>query len=310
MPDEKKNIDDLTDEEFDKLSEEGVDLKPKSEDKESEDKSEEESEDEKSEEESEDKESEDESEESEEDEEEEEDGEVSPFRTPHLPYKKYKKEKDKWEDTKNTYEEEITGMKKTIEDLEGKISNSTPDEMQEDIEKFTSESGLDKDVVMGLANIIKKYSGSIDPNVSKKIEEFEKTQRIMTEEKAFNDEFSSGAMPILQEINAEAGNAKIKEAKDFLKELSYKKKYVNMPLDELALLYGNVLTGMLGEKQKRKTVEGGQKRKSVDVDVPNDELTGEDWQDMSDEEFDKRSEQLEKQSPSNTVIRRKGKKIN
>jgi len=305
MTEEKKNIDDLTDEEFDKLSEEGK-IQPEAEENEETSKpdenqekdSQEEQEDEKVE------------EDDEIEDEKEEEKTEAPIRTPHIPYSKHKKEKEKWGEVKNALEEENTGLKKTVEDLQNKLEKSKDAEgMNKDIEEFAEKSNLDKETVIGLANIIKKHSG-IDEETSKKMQEFDALQNKLKEESMFESEYEDNVVPSFENINPDASKAQLKKAKAKLTELAYDPKYIKVPLAMIVSHYKDEFTEILGEKAKKKTMEGSTRKKAVENEIADEELSGEDWQNMTDEEFDKRSERLAEKSPSQLEIIRRGEKIN
>ena len=300
MPDDKK-IEDMSDEEFDKLSEEGdAKAEPKEEEKEPEKvEAPEEEEEEKKEE-----------EEADVDDNVDDVDDEAPQRTPHIPYTKHKKAKEKWEGVKNSLEEENAGLKDTIEDLKTKITKSvSAGDMDKDIEEFASKSNLDKDTVIGLANIIKKHSG-IDEKMAKKMEQFDDLQNKIEGDNKFEEEYNEKAVPGFESINPNATSAQLKKAKARLTELAYEKKYLKVPLEMIVSHFKDEFSGILGESVKKKTMEGKSRPKSVSSEIADEDLTPEDWKSMSDEEFDKRSDRLAEQSPSQNKITRKGEQIN
>lgn len=296
MSEEKKSIDDLTDEEFDKLSEEGKiefghDVDEKVEEEKDESTPEEKEEDE--------------SEPIEEPKEEEEP--IKP-ETPHVPYSKFKKERDTWKTKEQEYEERISKLESDKAELAAMAKSG--DSTDKEIEEFVERTGYDKESVMELINLASKRASN--PNLEKRLEIIEKERQLQQEEIGFENDFREVALPALSEINDSASNSQLAKAKSKLKELAYREDYAQVPIGMIISHHKSEFAEILEPKTSKKGMEG----KTLKLDNSNsdyvdpEKLTGDDILNMPDEEFDRLSEHLEKKAGSNLKIVRNGEVVN
>ena len=228
-------------------------------------------------------------------------------KTPHVPYSKFKKEKSKWEEREKQLTEELNLTKKQKEALEQAVSSKN---IEQDVDKFIEETGMEKDAVMGLINIIKKHSG-VSPDVEKRITNFEKTSAEAAEKAAFENDFNENVIPLLKEANADITSAQIAKAKEKIKELAYQKGNEKIPLDYIFARHQRDLSGLIAKPEKKKSAEGSRPGSQSGVKpVEYENITSEQIRDMSDSEFEKYSVWAEKNSGSALKIMRKGEQIN
>lgn len=300
---EKKDISQMTDEEFEKFSDSPAPFQPGEEEKEAEEQVEAETE---NQEEEGDEAAKIEPEEKEEEEKEEIEPEEEE-KKPSLPYSKFKKQKEKWEAEKTKYEEEISGIRSKLGELETIASSKN---IEKDVDKFIEDNDMDKNTVMGLINIVKKHAG-LSPEDRARIEKFEKNQEQTSEKLAFENDFADNVLPLINETNPKATAEQIKKAKDKFKEIVYDDKNLNVPTEYLVSHFRSELLKYTEAPKGKATLEKtrpGSQYGRRELDPEN--ITREDINNMTDEEFEKYSNEMAAKTGNGLIIKRKGQVVN
>jgi len=315
MPEEVKSLEDMTDEEFDKFSEDKSSFGDEDTSKESEKETEEVKETKEKSKETEDKpeETEDKVEEEEdkskdeesEEEEESEDEEKPKQRNYNVPLKKLTKQKQKYEDMLAERDKEIEELKtKPVEKPEQKL------EANDAMKKFAEEKGLDIGVVEGLVGLAKGDEKKLDVDTQKLIDDMKSKQIVLEEESQFNKYYDDNIVKIVLDIAPEADGKKLLEVKQLVKKLSYSDKYIKYEIEDVVNLNKTEINKILEVTKGRKSVETNRAGNSNhDKVVDYNKLSGEDIMAMSDEEFDKYSEEMGSKSKSDLKITHKGVEI-
>lgn len=226
---------------------------------------------------------------------EEEDDEEKPQRTPKLmPLFKHKIAESQW----NKEKEEMTQRIKT---LEGQTKHESSEDKGKMIDEFAEKHGLDKEVVTGLVKLVGVgNAAALEEKINKLEQRLTETSKLTEEdrqEKLFNKEFEKKIAPLIEQDGLSPENQK--RAKKLLHSLAFTEEFANTPLD---FIYKGHDSFEDFRKKGRKSGEssgpaahaGEGKEKS--------------WTEMTDDEFEKESEELGKKD-KNRDIRRDGRSI-
>ena len=299
---DKKNIDDLTDDEFEKLSEEGgITPQPESDEEEQESPKKEEPKEEAPKVEEPAKE--------EEPKEKEEEKETADTRydtkeTPHVPYSKLKKEREKRETMQEEYEEKLAKMQEDLNKVDKGSSN-----IDDEIKGIAKEHGVDEALIKKIVDTSKAYSG-VDPNLEKRLSAYEAQQQEAQEDILFEKDFNDNVLEEIKKVDDSITLTQTQKVKDFIKEIAYQEGNEKVPLKYLLAYNKEEIDKLLVVPKGKKSAESsrpGSQKNTESVDYDN--ITGQDIESMSDKEFEKYSEYREKQDGSNLTIYRKGQKI-
>ena len=193
-----------------------------------------------------------------------------------MPLKKFKKYEEKWKTKEAELESKILELSKG--QAKGKDNQG--------IKELAEETGMDESVLEKIVNMAGSRN-KLPEGLLEKIDKIGKQNEDERESLLFNKEFDS-----LVKDFPEA-----KEIKDKLKDVAYTEGYEKV---SLRMLY---LGSEFKENPKKKTAEGskgGSKRGGEVLDFDN--LTPEQIKGLSDENFDKYSDYMEKKSKP-TIIR-------
>ena len=203
-----------------------------------------------------------------------------------MPLAKFNDLKSKWESDKQAEiskarEETKAEYETKIQELSGKPASA---KLDSEITKFAEERGLDEDVIKGIVDLVRTTQTTIDPNVQNVISDLVKDREqnalIAKHEGLFDEEMSN--------LQKDYPDEPISSLKEKLHELAFSEGYNKQSLFEIYFRHVKPTT------EKKKTFEpskGGVSRtQSLD---PNKILEDPNAvNDLSDEDFDKLSEQL------------------
>lgn len=177
---------------------------------------------------------------------------------------------------------------KKIADAAGKDGTVSDD----DIKKMSEDLGLTPEVASAMvdriAGILEKRAGLDD--IRKTVESQKVREKELAEEQGFEKEWDSKGTQ--ESLKTAAGNREITaEVRKKVKELAYTPDYARYRLSDIIRLEAGNLFG----KKESRSAEGGRGTARGEVQKSIDEMTSDDIESMSDEEFLKFSNDLGKQ---------------
>lgn len=203
---------------------------------------------------------------------------------------------------------EIRGL---IEGL-GKKIDSRPDtekgqeQADEDIRQFAEANNLHEDVVKGLISIVEKRFPKAqpgDPALTEKLQSVLEEREMDRQEAIFTRDFDKNVLPILQKEFPNATAAEVATVRAKLQELAFTEEYARTTLP---VIYKGVdeFRGLITPKGRKsaESGKGGGAPSNTATDYEN--VTAEDIGKMSDDEFEKFSEEMGRRSKR--PIRRAG----
>ena len=227
--------------------------------------------------------------------------EEKPKRTPRLmPVFTHKIEKRKWEKEKKEYEEAIS-------ELNAKLKVKPEADKEKLIKETAEKHGVEPELIKDIIKIIGPSQVAIPDSLKKDIEVLKKSKEDVDwakEDKGFEDDFEENVLPILEK--EEVPKDKVKTLKGILKTQAFTQKYAPYDLTDVfyALRRKGEFDEVLGEPKGKKSAED-----TKGVGVRGTELKKA-VKDMSDEEFDKWDEGLEKKAKEeNLTVRRGGREM-
>lgn len=185
-------------------------------------------------------------------------------RQPHVPYKKFKAEREKRKELEATLSE----MQADIE----AIKNSSKSEAQkkDEISELAEEYGVDPDFTKKLSEKIKSSIKS--PISEEELAEWRSERELKNQEQAFNTEFDE-----LLDVRPDA-----KEHKAKLKKLAFDKKYAGKNFKSLLYIYAKEIEPNLGNK---KTAEKTVNKRADGTVLDYKEMTEEEATKLPPEQF-------------------------
>jgi len=204
-----------------------------------------------------------------------------------MPLAKFNDQKAKWEEQKQAEIEQVrretaAEYETKIQELSGKPASA---KLDDEIAKFAEEKGLDEELIKGIVGLVRNtQQSSIDPNVqsviSELVKEKEYKETIAKHESLFEEELSN--------LQKDYPDESISSIKDKLKELAFSEGYNTKSLFEIYFRHYKPSV------EKKKTFEpskGGVSRtQPIDHNKVMEDPNA--INNLSDEEFDKMSEEL------------------
>jgi len=219
----------------------------------------------------------------------EEDGKKKPKRTPKLmPLFEHEIAKKNWEKDLSEKDKKILELTQQLQD------KSKPDQMA-DIEKFVEKTGLDKETVTGLVDIISKQlpkpGAELDAETKKRLQAFEQSQVEQAEKQGFDKEFTDKVIPVLEKQGIPED--KRGRVKKLLEKMAFTTKFANTPLDVI----------FKGCEEFDPFREKGKPSGEASRGAPHIEGEEKGVMEKSDEEFDKWSDDMAKSQKSGYITR-------
>lgn len=253
-------------------------------------KKEETEEEEKAEEETKDQTEEGESEEETEEEDKKKDGKPSPA----MSLEKYNKAKKKWEDKLAEKEMTLSQKEEALKVLTAQMEeiNSKKDDLSdEDFNEYIEETGADPEAIKKLIKLVSK-NAVLDTKTKERLEAFEASQLQTQEQLGYENDFNSNIAKLIKKDDPNISQENLDKAKSKLKELAYSDKYFKYDLKDVYTLNKSAFTF---KSEKKKTFESSRPSGTDNNQAPDySEVTPEDIDKMSLEEFDKYSEAMAK----------------
>lgn len=204
-----------------------------------------------------------------------------------MPLAKFNDQKAKWEEQKKAEIEKVrqetaAEYEAKIQELSGKPASA---KLDDEIAKFAEEKGLDEELIKGIVGLVRNtQQSSIDPKVqsviSELVKEKEYNETLAQHENLFNDEIAN--------LQKDYPDEPISSIKDKLHELAFSEGYNTKSLFEIYFRHYKPSV------EKKKTFEpskGGVSRtQPVDPNKVMEDPNA--INNLSDEEFDKMSEEL------------------
>lgn len=204
-----------------------------------------------------------------------------------MPLAKFNDQKAKWEEQKKAEIEKVrqetaAEYEAKIQELSGKPASA---KLDDEIAKFAEEKGLDEELIKGIVGLVRNtQQSSIDPKVqsviSELVREKEYNETLAQHENLFNDEIAN--------LQKDYPDEPISSIKDKLHELAFSEGYNTKSLFEIYFRHYKPSV------EKKKTFEpskGGVSRtQPVDPNKVMEDPNA--INNLSDEEFDKMSEEL------------------
>lgn len=216
-----------------------------------------------------------------------EEGDQPINRTPqHMPVWKHKEELKK-------REEELRGQFKTeLETAVAEAASKNGGASDEDVAKIAEEFNLEPQIAGALvdrmASVIEKKLGLSE--IKKSTEALEEQNRTTAEETGFNNEFASQATQ--DAIKAALGENVPQGLKEKVKELAYSTTYARYRLADIVRLEKDTLAPESAKPAKTAEVSRGGSQAGGGAKKDITEMTPEEIEAMSDEEFSKYSNEL------------------
>jgi hypothetical protein len=239
--------------------------------------------------------------------------EIEEKEPPHVSYDKYKKEKERrkeleaeQEKIKQDYEDRLASLSSKMTELETIAASKN---IEGDIDAFVEKTGFEKGTVTELIDILKRHSG-VPTDINKRLELFEQQQAIMSDKLAFEKDFMDNVLPKIKQRDPEINQERIDEIKGKIAGIAYKEENLNVPLPYIYAFHESDLIPVNEPATKKKSAEGSRIGQTVKTNTDYSNISAEDMSNMSDEEFLKYSEYLEKTTGRVQNISRNGRKIN
>lgn len=184
-----------------------------------------------------------------------------------------------------------------IDDLNKKLERKkTVESKSKAIDDYCEKHGMDRDQVEGLIDLMGGGQAT-DDTLKEKVNELESTIKDNKEEKVFNDEFSNDVVPLFEKDNIEAKHQSA--IRNLIHDLAFTQKYVNNDLSEIYSILKS--KGKLDNYIKQEGKKSGEKSRSGTSTKSGGDDGDKDWKDMSDEEFDKKSDAAASKEPKFTI---------
>lgn len=204
-----------------------------------------------------------------------------------MPLAKFNDQKAKWEEQKKAEIEKVrqetaAEYEAKIQELSGKPASA---KLDDEIAKFAEEKGLDEELIKGIVGLVRNtQQSSIDPKVqsviSELVKEKEHNETLAQHENLFNDEIAN--------LQKDYPDEPISSIKDKLHELAFSEGYNTKSLFEIYFRHYKPSV----EKKKTFEPSKGNVSRTQPVD-PNKVMEDPNAiNNLSDEEFDKMSEEL------------------
>ncbi len=214
-------------------------------------------------------------------------GKEKPNRTPKtMPLYEHEIAKGKWEKKEKELQSEIENLRKSNE------GKSEPAQ-DEKIKKFAEKHGFEVDFVNDLMALLPK-SGNVPEDIASKLKALDDEKEAARQDRMFDEDYDKKIVPLLKDIPED----KRDRAKKLLKTLAFTTTYANTPLDVI----------WRGCEEFDEFKQKGRKSGESSRGTPHVEGEEKNIMDMSDEEFDKFSDELGKQGKSGAIMRQ-GKRI-
>lgn len=200
--------------------------------------------------------------------------------------------KDEWEKEKSTLLKQIKDLSNQPKPEAGKEAKE--EEKNAKIKSIADKFGIEEKDVNEFVDIVKELAGKPSPDLLKDVEDIRELKRqkeIEVEEAAFNADFDKIIAPLVKtEYSDKIPPEILSDIKEKLKEKAYDPKYVEVPLS--TLYKGEDGFRGLYESEK-KGAEGGRTGFTpISAGKSFEDITDEDLQKMSPEEFEKYSDRM------------------
>jgi len=203
---------------------------------------------------------------------------------------------------KKNWEKDLTEKENKILELTTQLQDKSKIDQTADIEKFAEDSGLPKETIKGLVDIISKslpkQGTELSEEIKQKLQDFEESKKKLEEreeKEGFESDYKNKILPILEKDGI-SDDKKKERIKKIVETLAYTKKYAGYDLDHIYLVAPEF------KDFKEKGKPSGEHSRGT----PHIEGEEKGVMDMTDEEFDKWSEAEGKKQKTGTLTRIEG----
>lgn len=233
---------------------------------------------------------------------------IPPDRTPRfIPYSRHKeildKEREKWTS------DEIAKLSKEVERLSSQI-DTRPDtqkgdaEKDADVKKFAETHNLEESVVVDLLGLVEKRLPKQEKDPG--LEAFKEKQEEERQEAVFQRDFNTNVVPLIKAEHPNYTPDEIEKIKDKIFELAFSDELLKTPITRIYKSEDEFRAPAPSpSRRSSEPSKGGSQQQMKQVDYDN--ITAEDISQMSDDEFDKYSEEMGRRHRS--PIRRGGRPV-
>ena len=213
---------------------------------------------------------------------------------PMMSLKKYNKSKQKFEQKIAEKDAALSEVNAKLDELKTQLdeSNSKKDDMSDDeFKDYIEKTGADPEVIKGLIGILQKKV-SIDPSTQKRLAAFEASQLENAEKVGYDNDFNSNIATLIRKEDPDISAENLEKAKEKLREIAYSDKYFKYDLKDVYLLNKSMFTYNSAKKKTAETSRPSAGKNDQEIDYS--EITPEDIDKMSNEEFEKYSDHMAK----------------